>query len=175
MFTKRLSKPMSNMKDMLVVFTQGARVNFQLWGHVAPVLATITDDEFRIEPVAWNDQAAKDKWAKDIMARIADGRIREFILVTEAWTANVTPEDKGKVEKWLQEHGSLENWPGRGEIVSVLYASPDEEIEYTTDIIRGTIPMMGAWRVSNRKPKYNQTTFSARFEGLFLKAKAGTN
>lgn len=167
---------MSVMKESLVVFTEGARVNFKVYGYLLPIFAGVLDGEPQIFGVVWSSPAEKDAFAKKVQSWIADGRLTEYIMVVEAWTANIAEGDQQKVRDWLREHGSLESWPDRSEVVMVTYCSPSEEIEYTADIIRGTIPpMIGEWRVNNRKVRFNHEEFSARFQGLFLKGKAGQN
>lgn len=107
---------------------------------------------------------------------ITQGKLNEFIFVCEAWTAIIEPGDREKVQQFIAEHGSLEGWPNRGEIVQVLYCSPEEEIEYTADIDRGTMPpLLGKWRKTVRQVKFNPADFSTRFQGLFIRAKAGQN
>jgi hypothetical protein len=37
------------------------------------------------------------------------------------------------------------------------------------------LPMIGEWKISQRKVKFNVEDFTTRFQGLFLKSKAGQN
>jgi len=165
------------MKESLVVFTEGARVNFKVYGYLVPIFAGLLDGEPQIFGVAWEDAAQKDAFALKVRDWIATDRLKEYIMVVEAWTANTSWRDQAKVLQWLETHGSLQNWPDRSEVVMVIYCSPTEEIQYTADIIRGRIPVpiIGEWKISHRQVKFNLEDFTTRFQGLFLKSKAGQN
>lgn len=168
---------MNVLKESLVVFTEGARVNFKTHGHLLPIFAGLLDGEPQIFGVAWESPSDKEVFARKVCDWIAANRLKEYILVVEAWAVNIQESEQSKVQEWLKTHGSLQNWPNRSEMVMVLYCSATEEIEYTADIIRGTIssPMIGEWKVNHRKLKFNSTDFTTRFQGLFLKSKAGQN
>ena len=167
---------MSVMRKSIVVFTEGARVNFSVHGHLVPIFAGVLDGEPQIFGVIWTDAAQKENFARQVIQWIAQDRLKEYIMVVEAWAVNVQDGDQSKVQNWLREHGSLKKWPDRGEIVIVLYCSPNEEIEYTADIDRGIIPpLIGEWRITKRQVRFNHEDFSTRFQGLFLKGKAGQN
>jgi hypothetical protein len=161
------------MKDSLIIFTEGAKVNFQVYGYLVPVFAGVLDGEPQMFAVSWEDRAQKEAFAQKIKTWIAENRLTEYVMVVEAWTAPAMES----VQEWMKTHESLENHPERKEIVLVQYCSPDEEIWFTADIIRGTIsvPMIGKWEKFHRKVKYSRDDFSARFQGLFLKGKAGQN
>jgi len=165
-----------SMKESLIIFTEGARINFQVFGHLVPVFAGILDGEPQIFGVIWEDAAQKEAFAQKVQQWIAEDRLKEYILVVEAWAVNIPEGDQQKVRDWLREHGSLEHWPERTEIVTVMYCNAKEEIEYTADINRGIIPpSLSVWKVSQRKVRFNQEDFTTRFQGLFLKGKAGQN
>lgn len=165
-----------SMKESLIIFKEGARVNFSVFGHLVPVFAGVLDGEPRIFGVVWENANDKEAFAQKVRDWIAQGRLHEYILVVEAWTASVLPGEEYKVQQWLRENGSLENWPGRQEVVSVIYCNPKEEIEYTADINRGIIPpLLGDWKVSHRAVKFNTDDFFTRFQGLFIRGKAGLN
>lgn len=167
---------MTTMKESLVIFTEGARINFKVFGHLVPVFAGVLDGEPQIFGVVWEDASQKEAFAKKVNDWIAQDRLKEYILVVEAWAVNIPEGDEQKVRDFLREHGSLEKWPDRHEIVTVMYCNPVEEIEYTADIDRGIIPaLLGEWKVSRRKVRFNHDDFSTRFQGLFLKGKAGQN
>lgn len=166
---------MSTMKDSLVVFIEGAKVNFKLYGYLTPVFAAVLDGEPQIMGVIWSSPAEKEIFAKKVQQWISENRLTEFIMVAEAWVADVN--DLSQATEHLREKGSLESWPNRREIVIVTYCSPHEEIECTADIIRGTIglPILSNWQQVEKQVKFNLTDFSARFQGMFLKGKAGQN
>ena len=169
---------MSVLKDSLVIFTEGAKTNFKLHGYLLPVFAGVLDNVPRMFPVVWEKPDEKEAFAQKIQQWIAAGRLREFVMVSEAWAANIQDGEQGKVQEWLNTHGSLETWPDRKEVVIVQYCSSDEEIEYTADIIRGIIPYatkLSEWNINIREVKFNSHDFNTRFQGLFLRSKAGQN
>jgi hypothetical protein len=164
------------MKESLVIFTEGARVNFSVFGHLVPVFAGVLDGEPQIFGVVWENPSQKEAFAQKVQDWIAQGRLKEYILVVEAWAVNVPDGEQHKVTEWLRTHGSLADYPDRHEIVTVMYASASEEIEYTAEINRGIIPpLLGNWNVSHRKVRFSADDFYTRFQGLFLKGKAGLN
>lgn len=168
---------MSTMKDSIIVFKEGAKANFSVFGHLVPIFAGELDGEPRIFPVSWSNVQQKEEFANQVKQWIADGRLKEYIMVAEAWAVEVPQGEESSVREWLTKHGTLKDWPLRKEIVTVLYASPTEEIEYTADIIRGimTHAMIGEWKQTQRSVRFNYEDFSTRFQGLFLKGKTGLN
>lgn len=162
------------VKDSLVVFTEGAKVNFKMWGHVAPVFGANIDGEPKLFPVVFQKVADKEAFRQMILGMIASGKLREFVFVAEAWLADATdPED---VRRHLAEHGSLESYPGRREAIQVLYSSPDEEICYTASINRGSMGVtLGEWEKTTRSGFFQIPDLTTRFQGLFAQGKAGNN
>lgn len=160
------------MKDSLVVFTEGARVNFRLFGKLLPVFAATLDGEPQIMAVLWESREDKQKFANQVQEWIKSGRLSDFIMVAEAWVA---PMDTALPH--LRENETLETAPDRTEAVIVTYSSPSEEIQCTAEIIRGTIGVaeLGPWQKSERKAKFDLDDFLTRFQGLFLKGKAEQN
>lgn len=162
------------VKDSLVVFTEGAKVNFKMFGFVAPMFGCNINGEPRIEPVKFGSNADKEAFRKKIIGLIENGSLREFVFVCEAWL--VTTTDPESIRAHLAEHGSLEGYPGRREAVQVLYCSPTEEICYTASINRGSISTtLGEWEVTNRTGQFTLPDLQTRFQGLFAQGKAGTN
>jgi hypothetical protein len=162
------------VKDSLVVFTEGAKVNFKLFGFVAPVFGCNINGEPRLVPVKIENQADKEKFRQQILAMIADGSLSEFVFVSEAWMVSTSDPQEAKV--WLAEHGSLEGFPGRREAVQVFYCSANEEICYTAWIERGSIPAtLSEWEVQTRSGHFTLPDLETRFQGLFAQGKAGNN
>ena len=179
---------MISLKDSLVVFTEGAKVNYKLYGYLTPVFAGMLDGEPQTFALVWENPQDKDAFAKKVCEWIASNRLTEYILVSEAWSVNVNEENNKKdIQKWLLEHGSLENWKNRSEVAMVIYCSPNEEIDYTANIICGkitapnidgeevTVKTLVDWNVNYRKLTFNVMDFNTRFQGLFFKGKAGQN
>jgi len=163
------------IKDSLVVFTEGAIINFKLHGKVLPVFGLkLKNQEPRLESVVFNSPADKDKFRQRILNLIASNQLEEFVFVAEAWTT--ITENVDEVRRWLAKYGSLEKYPDRKEIVQVLYSSPEEEICYTTVINRGSIgASLGEWQVITRSSKLELQDLATRFQGLFAQGKAGQN
>lgn len=160
------------VKDSLVVFVEGARVNFDMWGQVAPMFGANVNGKPRLEPVTFATPQDKEKFRSKIESMIADGVLKEFVLVAECWTAD---GDIDAIRECLRTHGTLEKYDGRREAVQVLYCSPSEEICYTASIDRGNIPAtLGEWRLEER-PRFSHASLNTRFQGLFAKSKAGSN
>lgn len=164
-----------SLKDSLVVFTEGAKVNFNLYGHLVPVFAGMLDGKPQIFQIVWNSPEEKTAFAKKVQGWIAENRLTEYIMVCEAWTARIEDGEQSKVQDWLNSHGSLQNWPNGGEIALVSYCSAKEEIECTAEIIRGTISSLGEWKTNHREVKFDIVNFTTRFQSLFFKGKAGQN
>lgn len=162
------------VRDSLVVFKEGARVNFKLYGRVMPVFGCNLNGEPQIIGVEFKNRADKEAFRSMISKKIASGELKEFVLVSEAWTAEIT--DQEEYNEWVKEHGSLENFPGREEIVSILYCSPEEEIQFTAAIDRSTMPVLGEWEMTSRKPSIPSVGgLSSRFQDLFVLGKSGQN
>jgi zona occludens toxin (predicted ATPase) len=95
-----------DFKKCLVVFTEGARVNFNMHGFCVPVFAGVLDGEPRTFGVVFEDQASKEAFAKQITDWIAQGRLTEFIMVMEAWNAIILPHELEKVQQFIAERGN---------------------------------------------------------------------
>lgn len=162
------------VKDSLVVFTEGARVNFKMWGNVSPIFGANIDGEPKLISVVFQKPEDKEAFRQRILGLIASGRLKEFVFVAECWLADADPQ---AAMEHLRQHGSLETFPGRREAVQVLYSSPDEEICYTASINRGSMGVvtLGEWEETRRSGRFMLLDLSTRFQGLFAQGKAGSN
>jgi 16S rRNA G1207 methylase RsmC len=159
--------------DSLIVFIEGARVNFKLHGNVAPVFGfKVKDREPQLEPVIFTSPKDKDKFRQKILDLIAENKLEEFVFVCEAWVATV--KNIEDVRKWLAKYGSLEKFEGRKEVVQVMYCSPEQEICYTATIDRSSIAELGKWEQTCRKA-FEIADLQTRFQGLFAQGKSGQN
>lgn len=164
------------VKNALEVFTTGARVNFQMWGEVLPVFGYNFNGEPMTKAVKFTNPADKENFRLYILDLIRIDKLKEFVFVSEAWTVKAQRPDLSDVNEWMAEHGSLANHPDRREIVSVLYCSPTEEIQYTAEINRGTIPAsLGEWHIERSTGRFNLSQLGTRFQGLFAQGTAGQN
>lgn len=162
------------LKDGLPDFVEKAKANFAKDKFLTPVFIAMIDNHPQFIIMKMKDQQEKESFSQKIQGLIAKNKLTEYIMITEAWTAEV--HDITEIRKWLANNGSLENYPNRKEIVSILYASSTEEIQYTADINRGIIPpVLDNWQTSERKIKVRPEEFSSRFSGLFTRSKAGNN
>lgn len=167
---------MKKIKDYIEVFLKGARLNFQMFGSVAPVFACVIDDQVKIFDLAWNCPEDKDQFAQNVQDLIANDTIKDFVMVTEAWAASSNKDDITKVRQWLEENGTLQNYPERYEIVNVQYSSAEEEIIYTAKIKRtGSKTILEDWNSNTKTGNFDLFEISSRFQGLFPKGKANLN
>lgn len=161
------------VKDSLDVFVQGARINFEMWGKVLPVFGCNIDGEPMTLPVRFQTPDDKEKFRQKIIDLISKNKLKEFVFVSEAWT--VTTKNFDDVNNWMSEHGSLAVHPDKKEIVSVLYCSPSEEIQYIAAINRGKIPTLAPWEIHRSSPRFSTQDFNTSFQRLFILGKAGQN
>ena len=166
---------MTPVKDSLVVFLEGAKVNFKMYGFITPVFGCNIDGEPMIMPIIFRKPADKENFRQKILDMISVNKLKEFVFVSEAWTAVSKKEDMSDIQEWMTENGSLEGHPNREEIVSVLYCSATEEIQYTSRIIRGKIAILSEWQVDKRSGQFEISELGTRFQGLFAKGKSGQN
>lgn len=167
---------MKKIKDYLEIFLRGARINFDMFGHIEPVFACIVEGKVKIFDLNWNCPEDKDQFVQDVQDMIENGTIKDFIMVVEAWATKTAKEDLEKVRKWLAEKGTLQNYPERYEIVSVQYSSAEEENLYTAEISRKQKkPILGEWTKMEKTGKFDLLEVSSRFQGLFAKGKANLN
>lgn len=163
------------IKDILSDFVEKAKDNFKKYGFLTPIFAGMVDNKPLIMVMPTSSQEEKENFSLRIQQLISKNRLTEYIMINEAWAVEVE-NDLDEVKNWLGTKGSLESWPGRKEIVQILYCSATEEIQYTADINRGIIPpVLENWDSSKRKVQFQIGNFSARFQSLFLKGKAGAN
>lgn len=164
---------MSLLKEDLPVFVRKAEENFKKYGYLAATFIAVLDEKPQIFSLVLKLPSDKEAFAQQIQQWIAENRLSEYIMIFEAWAAFA---DQAESNKWLEIHGTLENWPNRNEILCVQYCSPTEEISYTTTINRGKIPVtLEKWDIAHQDVKFNSREFSSRFQGLFLKGKSGQN
>lgn len=166
------------IKKNLDLFVQGAQLNFETHRHVAPTLAINLDNEIKISPLDFKDNETKDTAAEIIKGWIAQGRVKEYLIIAESWLAS--SEEDGSIhgiQEWLRTHGSLENYPDRREAVMVVYSNPEEEIIYTAYIDRmdHQSAVLGEWSMSIRSLSVSLAAMSSRFDSLFIKGKIGQN
>jgi hypothetical protein len=171
-----MKETLTPVKDSLVVFTEGAKVNFNLYQKVAPVFGCNIKGTPRIMPVIFAKPEDKDAFRQKILAMIARDELKEFVFVCECWLATVPNESISEIADWLAKNGSLETFPTRQEAVQVLYASPAEEICYTALINRSSMGVtLSGWEVQKSSGRVNLPDLATRFQGLFSKGKAGSN
>ena len=163
------------IKDSLSDFVEKVKFNFKKDGFLTPIFAGMVDNKPLIMVMPCASQEEKEQFSCKIQQLIAKNRLTEYIMINEAW-AVVVEDNLDEVQNWIGTKGSLESWPGRKEIVQILYCSATEEIQYTADINRGIIPpVLENWDSSKKKVQFQIDSFSARFQSLFLKGKAGAN
>lgn len=166
------------IKKNLDLFVKGARLNFEIHRHVAPTLAINLDNEIKISPLDFKDNKTKDRTAEIIKEWIAQGRLKEYVIIAESWLAMSEMDGSVQgIQEWLKSHGTLENYPDRREAVMVVYSNPEEEIIYTAYIDRydHQPAVLGEWSMSIRNVSVSLAAMSSRFDSLFIKGKVGHN
>lgn len=171
-----MDETLTPVKDSLVVFTEGAKVNFSLYQKVAPVFGCNINGTPRIMPVIFAKPEDKDAFVRKILTLIARGQLKEFVFVCECWLATAPAENIDQIADWMARNGSLENFPACQEAVQVIYASPSEEICYTALIERSSMGVtLGGWEVQKSSGRVALPDLTTRFQGLFAKGTAGNN
>lgn len=116
---------------------------------------------------AWKlmcDQQGKNL-LEDLMISLAQRGFKQIILVSECWKVNHT--DESGIEdcrKWIAEHGSLEKFPGRIEVLSIQSHSAESELNVWAEILPGR--KLGEWQGWGGELKES----SGRFAEIFRKA-----
>ena len=158
------------LKDNLQAVLTMAEKNFQLFGNLATVFLLMVENEVVVEQVCFRTIQDKEDFSNKLKTLISQRRLTEFIMITEAWCADARTVQREEYK------GSLEHYHGRKEIAIVSYYSPKEEIDFTADIIRDTIPSLSKWiRTERQILSAASIVHNPRFQNLFLKSKVSEN
>lgn len=162
-----------NIKDKLLILLSGLEANFYEKGFLVPVFITEIDGDIKVSAISWTTPQDKEDFVTSVKELIFQNKIKEYVLIAEAWFAMCDDE----AQKHLDKEGTLENFSNKKEMALLNYSSAEEEIEYTSEIIRGKIgaATLSPWTINNRKPSLDALVSGARFQNLFLRAKADLN
>lgn len=120
-------------KEFATLMIEAARLNFEASYHLSPVVFLLitkhpkTGAKLRFPfPVTFDVHALMTPEGKgtlpETLRQMAEASEAVGILfITECWTLSVDPTSISEVQRWLEEHGDLEKYPGRTEAVSVHY------------------------------------------------------
>jgi hypothetical protein len=162
----------TSVKEMIEIFKEGAKINFNHYGYLTPIFSSIIDGEPYVCALKFDTKEDKDKFSKWIIEMIQNDRLKEFIMVNEAWA--VETKDQKNLINWMQTN-DLKDHPDAYEIAIVNYCGPTEEIQCTARILRDTITTLSEWQISKQPVKFSLDSFTSRFQGLFLKSKSHLN
>lgn len=164
---------MKLLKETLGKLKMGAGMNFKKDGFVAPVLFSNLDGQLTITPLEIEGSFSKEMLSQIIVTLIKEKNLQEFVFLTEAWMA---------VGEEAIEHnrkgGSLEHVEGRMEIVTMHYASPDEEIMNNAEIVRPKSgePYLKDWKenIMSDEDMVKLSKHKTRFNNLWKVAEEET-
>ena len=161
------------LKTLIEAFLQGAEQNIKSDGKILPIFVFIHKDQVCMQPLIFENNQDKEDFSAYVKKLIEQDKISEYIMLTEAWT--VHEKNLIETQEWMRKNGSLQNHPNRKEMVILQYSSVQEEISYTAEIIRGTIVSLDKWNATQNTLGFKPEHLSTRFQGLFIKGKAGLN
>lgn len=123
----------------------------------------------RIQPAtaAFTCPEEKDAFAAGLLRDIASGWLREYVLICEAWTA--ADGHEGEALARLRDRGTLETFPHRAEILTILYTGPETERFWMAAIRRDPL-RLEPWTAPSAMPGGFPLS---RFAGLFEAVRQG--
>jgi len=164
------SDPLIGMMDQ---FQAMAERNFLKDGSLCPVLFVSGDDGVKIIGIPeFGDPKVKPKILASIQMAIIDRKIKEFIILIEAWMAH----GQEGIDHY-KDNPSLENYDKKEEVIMMLYSSPEAEIMRTAKINReGEKATLSDWKQLN-SDKHQEITamVGGRFNALWQKGTANQN
>jgi hypothetical protein len=91
---------------------------FAMKGEVRPMWHVIKrNGDHAVVPIPSVMMADKDQMAETFRILFEIQDVRTCCFIDEAWTAEAAGEDMAKLQAYLDANGSLENYPGRIEVV----------------------------------------------------------
>jgi hypothetical protein len=118
--------------EMLEQFQKMAERNIQKEGSLMPILFISNGKEVKIFGIPeFGEPITKKGVIASIQMGIANKTIKEFALLSEAWIGHGE-----EVMEHYKTNDSLENFPGREEVVMLFYSSPQKEVLRTAEMCR---------------------------------------
>jgi len=115
----------------------------------------------------FRNQAAKDDLRTHLIGLVHKGA-KEIIFVSEIWRAKGNRNEQKKVMeasmKWLEEHGSLKDFPGVKEYLMLTHYSDEGDRLHFAEIKEGR--KLGAW-----EEDFEATASEGRFTNIFKRAR----
>lgn len=156
-------------------FLQAARLNFTLMGYVAPVLILNRNGEIKMNLLTLANHEDKESLAAYITELVKTKVIGEFMLITEAWFVDESPDIIELAVQHLQRSESLKDFPTRKEMISVIYSSPQREVYYSSVIHRTeSAASLMSWQESTLE-RHTFNPYSQRFANIWQFAAAKDN
>lgn len=119
---------------------ESVKLDMEKHGHINPIATLVVtldlkgqplkEGEVHIHHIPLGDSFEKEekKQEASFLLRFMARRLGAVasVFISEAWVArgdkDLPPEEaKRRMENWISKHGSLKNYPGRGEIVMVSF------------------------------------------------------
>lgn len=124
----------TELKKMIETASACSELIFADSGAILPMWDAITKDGRRLLiPIELRD---KDRAADLIRSIFAEERVVACVFITEAWVAYLDDSDTEASRKAMAG-GSLEHYPGRGEVVTFMAENDDGMLQAHRQIIRG--------------------------------------
>lgn len=151
---------MSALREMVVHMRSFAVARFARLGVIEPMYVVETKSGERVPlavPGGFRSAEHKAAVVEIMRAFFKQEGVVRFVFVCEAWVAQA--KDDGERQRIRQHRGSLADYPGRIEVVSIIAEDVDgEAISGEMEIVRES----GAARLG----EFKETTMFGRFTGL---------
>jgi hypothetical protein len=111
-------KPVLSLKQMMEISSNYAQMAMCATGEVYPVFHVQTVDEFFMIPTPPGSMRDRPTLLKGIRQVLADIDVINVVFINEAWCTDARTEAESQaIDSWLDQHGSLAEFPGRSEEV----------------------------------------------------------
>jgi hypothetical protein len=165
----------TKLLNMLPFIKEKAQLNYEETGRLVPVLFLNTKDKgvLILGIVAEDFADAKEQIGQMLRKLIAEENLYEYSFLSEAWAAKC--QDISLINKWLESHGTLEGFPGYGEVISLNYASPSLEIIATASIENKKVMTWDDLKQTPVDAMKAQMSGGCRLSGLWAEHAVQTN
>lgn len=158
---------LGTLRGMVEFCSDFVAMRFKVTGKVFAMWHAVREngDHFVLPAVVKG--ATKDMASRMVRAQFAHARVVRYVFVDEAWTATIYGKSAAAAEAeanaWLNEHGSLEHYPGRREIVTFFGEDASGALSAEREIIRkvNSRPRLGPLEVTD-----DIKEFRGRFAGM---------
>jgi hypothetical protein len=164
------------LKNDLEKILDMVKNNFENDGFISPALIGNFQGTKKVIMLDFDLNEKKQSFTDNLKKLISRGDLQEYALITEAWSLKTLAENKDLANSWIDQNGSLASHPQRQEIILVQYSSPEGEIHFMCDIIRGINEVnLGDWDKIEMKADPINVASSGIMQSLFSKGRAEWN